>query len=54
VAAAALPIAATMTARPNVKTFSVVVAALVVIRHRDNLVRLVRGTESKLGGSAAT
>src|SRR5574341_227262 len=54
VAAAALPIAATMTSRPNVKTFSVVAAALVVIRHRANLVRLVRGTESKLGGRAAT
>ncbi len=54
VAAAVLPIAATVTNRPNVKTFSVVVAALVLIRHRDNVVRLIRGTEAKLGSRAAS
>jgi glycerol-3-phosphate acyltransferase PlsY len=53
-AAATLPLAAIAADRPNVKTFSVVVALLVVIRHRDNLVRLVRGTEAKLGNRAVS
>jgi glycerol-3-phosphate acyltransferase PlsY len=54
VAAAVLPIAAAVISRPNVKTFSVIVAALVVIRHRDNLARLLRGTETKLGSRPAS
>jgi glycerol-3-phosphate acyltransferase PlsY len=54
VAAAVLPIAAAVIGRPNVKTFSVIVAALVAIRHRDNLVRLLRGTETKLGSRPAS
>lgn len=52
VAAVALPIAAIVTRAPNVRTFSVAVAAVVVVRHRDNVLRLLRGTESKLGGRA--
>lgn len=50
VAALVLPIAATLLQVPDVKTFSFVVAAVVVIRHRDNILRLVQGTESRLGG----
>ena len=29
--------------------FSVIIASLLIIRHRSNIVRLVKGTESKLG-----
>jgi glycerol-3-phosphate acyltransferase PlsY len=52
VAAVALPIAVTLLHVPNVKTFSFVVSAVVVIRHRDNILRLVQGTESRLGSRA--
>ncbi len=49
VAVLVLPIAAAVIRAPNVQTFSLAVASVVVIRHRDNLFRLLRGTESKLG-----
>ncbi|MEW6681589.1 MAG: glycerol-3-phosphate 1-O-acyltransferase PlsY [Nitrospirota bacterium] len=52
VAALVLPIAATLLRVPNVKTFSFIVAAVVVIRHRDNILRLAQGTESRLDGRA--
>lgn len=49
VAVIVLPIAAVVIRAPNVQAFSLAVAAVVVIRHQDNLIRLLRGTESKLG-----
>ena len=54
-AAVALPISAHFTGAPRPVTAAAgAVAALVIVRHRDNLVRLFRGTESRLGmgGSA--
>jgi glycerol-3-phosphate acyltransferase PlsY len=47
-----LPITAIAIHAPNVVMFSCLVAAVVVIRHRDNLIRLMRGTESKFGSRA--
>jgi glycerol-3-phosphate acyltransferase PlsY len=52
-AAVVLPIAAMLLKVPNVKTFSFIVAAVVVIRHRENIVRLLQGTEARLGSRAA-
>lgn len=54
-AAVALPVAAHFLGAPRpVTVAAAAVAALVVARHRGNLVRLVRGTENRLdmGGSA--
>lgn len=49
-AAAALPVSAHFLGAPGATTAgAAAVAALVVTRHRDNLVRLVRGTENRLG-----
>ncbi|OLC56351.1 MAG: hypothetical protein AUH92_00380 [Acidobacteria bacterium 13_1_40CM_4_69_4] len=49
-AALTLPVAAHLLgAEREVTGAAAVVAALVVVRHRDNLVRLVRGTERRLG-----
>ncbi|MBI1950449.1 MAG: glycerol-3-phosphate 1-O-acyltransferase PlsY [Acidobacteria bacterium] len=50
IAALALPLASHLlgAARP-VTLAAVAVAALVLLRHRDNLVRMVRGTEHRLG-----
>jgi glycerol-3-phosphate acyltransferase PlsY len=47
-AAAALPLVSALTPTPR-HLFASVVAAIVIVRHRENLVRLRRGTESKLG-----
>jgi glycerol-3-phosphate acyltransferase PlsY len=51
VAAAALPVAVYFAGRPNAPVvFSAVVTSLVVIwRHRNNLARLVRGEEPRVG-----
>jgi glycerol-3-phosphate acyltransferase PlsY len=51
-AAVVLPIAATVLHVANIKTFSFIVSAVVVIRHRDNILRLLQGTESRLGSRA--
>lgn len=49
-AAATLPVAAYFLGAPRPAIAgAAAVAALVVARHRENLVRLVRGTESRLG-----
>ena len=48
-AAAALPLVSALTRAPGTLVFASVVAAIVIVRHRENLVRLRRGTESKLG-----
>jgi len=49
-AAAALPVAAFFLGAPRPAIAAAAgVAALVVARHRENLVRLIRGTENRLG-----
>jgi len=49
-AAAALPVAAFFLGAPRATiAAAAAVAALVVARHRENLVRLIRGTENRLG-----
>jgi len=50
IAALALPVAAHLLGAPRPVTLAAAaVAALVLLRHRDNLVRMVRGTEHRLG-----
>jgi glycerol-3-phosphate acyltransferase PlsY len=49
-AAVALPAAALwLEASPEVTWTALAVAALVILKHRGNLERLIRGTESRLG-----
>ncbi len=49
-AAVALPVSVHFLGGPGATTAAAAaVAVLVVGRHRENLVRLVRGTESRLG-----
>lgn len=52
VTAIALPIAVTLLHVPTIRIFSFMVSALVLVRHRENVLRLVRGTEPKLGSRA--
>ena len=49
--AAVAPVAAKVFASPQVFEFSLFMTAMVIIRHRENLVRLVQGKEPKIGGS---
>ncbi|MFZ5877249.1 MAG: glycerol-3-phosphate 1-O-acyltransferase PlsY [Nitrospirota bacterium] len=51
-AAVALPIAVFLTGRPSIHVFAVIVAAAILIRHYDNIRRLLRGTESPIGRRA--
>ncbi len=54
-AALALPVAAQLTGAPRVITLSAgIVALFIVVRHRSNLVRLLRGTERRLGAGDRT
>jgi len=48
IAAAALPVAAIFL-RAGSPVFASVVAAMIIFRHRENLMRLRHGTEAKLG-----
>ncbi len=48
IAAAALPVAATFL-RAGITVFACVIAAMIILRHRENLIRLWHGNESKLG-----
>jgi glycerol-3-phosphate acyltransferase PlsY len=54
-AALALPVAAQLTGAPRVVTLGAgIVALFIVVRHRSNLVRLLRGTERRLGAGDRT
>jgi glycerol-3-phosphate acyltransferase PlsY len=45
-----LPVAAAVGNVPNpVETGALVAAALVIVRHRDNVSRLLAGTERRIG-----
>lgn len=48
-AAASLPIAVFTLGPSRLRVFSVVVAAVIVIRHQENIRRLLAGTESPVG-----
>jgi glycerol-3-phosphate acyltransferase PlsY len=50
-AAAALPLTAAFL-RAGITIFPSVVAAMIVLRHRENLIRLWHGNEAKLGAHA--
>jgi glycerol-3-phosphate acyltransferase PlsY len=50
VAAAAAPVWALLLGRPQIILLSVLLAALVVLRHRANIARLRAGTEPRIGG----
>jgi glycerol-3-phosphate acyltransferase PlsY len=39
--------------RPEFLVFSLVVSALIWVKHRDNIVRLWKGTEGKIGEKKA-
>jgi glycerol-3-phosphate acyltransferase PlsY len=52
-AAAVLPLVSAFTHAPSTLVFASVVGAIVIVRHRENLVRLRRGTESKLGARSS-
>jgi glycerol-3-phosphate acyltransferase PlsY len=48
--ALALPVAAAVATVPNpVETGALLAAALVIVRHRDNISRLLAGTEQRIG-----
>ena len=49
VAAAVMPLAATTTGRPGFVFVIMVMSALVFIKHKDNIRRLMAGTEGKIG-----
>lgn len=51
IAAAVLPLAATFL-RAGSAVFAYTVAAMIILRHRENLIRLWHGTEAKLGTNA--
>ncbi|MDN3568320.1 glycerol-3-phosphate 1-O-acyltransferase PlsY [Paeniroseomonas aquatica] len=48
-ACAAAPVVALLAGRPDLALFSAGIAALVVIRHRGNIARLLAGTEPRIG-----
>jgi glycerol-3-phosphate acyltransferase PlsY len=48
-ACAAAPVIALIAGRPDLAVFSAGIAALVVIRHRANIQRLLAGTEPRIG-----
>ena len=49
VAAATSPLWAWMLGRPDMILICTLLAALIVIRHRENIARLLEGSESKIG-----
>ncbi len=51
IAAAVLPVAATFL-RAGSTIFAYTVAAMIILRHRENLIRLWHGNEAKLGAKA--
>ena len=51
-AAVALPIGVFLMGPRSIQTFAVIVAAAIVVRHHDNIRRLLRGTESPIGRRA--
>ena len=51
VAFVAAPVYCVVFEATLVTQFAVLVAVLVFVRHRDNIARLMRGTEPKIGGA---
>ncbi|MFZ5862954.1 MAG: glycerol-3-phosphate 1-O-acyltransferase PlsY [Nitrospirota bacterium] len=51
-AALTLPVAVLVMDRRSIQVFAVIVASAIVIRHHDNIRRLVRGAESPIGRRA--
>jgi len=49
-AAVVAPVAAVLLHRPEVAALAVVMAVLIYIRHRENIARLLKGEEPKIGG----
>ena len=54
VASAATPIALWVSGWPQAALLFAVLTLLLFTRHRENMVRLLKGTEGKIGGKAAT
>ncbi|MBF9032770.1 glycerol-3-phosphate 1-O-acyltransferase PlsY [Rhodobacterales bacterium HKCCE2091] len=50
VAAAASPVIAVLTGRPEMVVLCLALAVLVFLRHRPNIARLLAGTEPRIGG----
>jgi len=48
-AAASAPIAAMVLGRLDIAMMSVVLALVIFIRHRENIGRIIKGTEPKIG-----
>jgi glycerol-3-phosphate acyltransferase PlsY len=51
-ACAAAPLVALLAGRTDLALFAAGIAALVVLRHRANIARLMAGTEPRIGGKA--
>ena len=50
-AAGATPLAAYMVGYPNVAVMATVMAIIIYIRHKDNIIRIMRGQETRIGKS---
>ncbi|MBY6202620.1 glycerol-3-phosphate 1-O-acyltransferase PlsY [Maritalea mobilis] len=53
VAAVLSPVAALLLGRPELVLLCILLAVLILIRHRENITRLLNGTESRIGKKSA-
>jgi acyl phosphate:glycerol-3-phosphate acyltransferase len=53
IASALTPLGLWLLGRPNIAAFYLVITVLLWVMHRENIARLVNGTEGKLGASVA-